>query len=58
MLYYVEEENVTATYYFEMTTLVRTILWALEGTAKMERRIIDELDADICRLIVFTILVR
>jgi hypothetical protein len=44
-------DNDSGTYYFEITTFIRTALWALKGTAKMEWRIVHQLDADIFRLI-------
>lgn len=37
--------------YFEITTFIRTVLWALKGTTEMKWRIAHRLDADICRLI-------
>jgi hypothetical protein len=42
-------ENDSGTYYFEITTFLRTVLWALKGTSKMEWRIVHHLDADIVR---------
>lgn len=37
--------------------LVRSVLWALKGSVKMEGRIVDELDPDICRLVLIAYLV-
>ena len=37
-----------------MTTLIRTVLWALKGATKMERRVVDDIDLDIRRLVVIT----
>jgi hypothetical protein len=37
-----------------MTTLIRTVLWALKGATEMERRIVDNIDLDIRRLVVIT----
>lgn len=45
-------DNDSETYYFKITTFIRTVLWALKGTAKMEWRIVHQLNADIFRLIV------
>jgi hypothetical protein len=49
--------EISGTYYFEMTSLVETVSWALKRAAKMKGRIVNELDVDICRLVMITFLV-
>ena len=39
--------KINGTYHFKMTTLIGTVLGALKGAAKMEWRIVDELNLDI-----------
>jgi hypothetical protein len=38
-----------------MTTLIWTVLWALKGATKMERRVVDDIDLDIRRLVMITL---
>ena len=52
-----EDERVAGeTHNFKVTTLIGSILWALKGTTEMKRRVIDELDIDIGRLVILTVL--
>jgi hypothetical protein len=53
-----EDERVAGeTHNFKVTTLIGSILWALKGTTKVKGRVIDELDIDIGRLVILTVLV-
>ena len=48
-------EMISETHDLEVATLIRGVLWTLEGAAKVKWRVVDELDVDVRRLVIFTI---
>jgi hypothetical protein len=43
------------THNFKVPAFVRGVLWTIEGAAKMERRVVDEIDIDVRRLVIFAV---
>ena len=41
----------------KVTAIIRRVLWAIKGAAKMKGRVVDEINVDIRRLVVLAILV-
>lgn len=39
----------------KVTAFIRSVLWAIKGTAKMKRRVVDEINVDFRRLVVLAI---
>jgi hypothetical protein len=40
----------------KMTAFIRGVLWTIKGAAKMERRVVDEVNVDFRRLVVLAVL--
>jgi|SRR6266850_130084 len=43
------------THNLKVPAFVRGVLWTIEGAAKMERRVVDEIDVDVRRLVIFAV---
>jgi hypothetical protein len=43
------------THDFEVPAFVRGVLWAIKGAAKMEGRVVDEIDVNVRRLVIFAV---
>ncbi len=48
--------RIDETHDFKVATIVRGVLWAVERTTEMKRRIVDELDVNVGRFIILAVL--
>ena len=46
---------ISITHNFKVPAVVRGVLRTIEGAAKMERRVVDEIDVDVRRLVIFAV---
>jgi hypothetical protein len=50
-----ERRIIGITHNFEVPAFVRGVLWAIKGAAEMEGRVVDEIDVDVRRLVIFAV---